>query len=120
MKTNSEFIRCVLPVCALFLGTPFLATVVRSAQTGDRSTAKDQRSEAHSLDAKESLSLLDAHLDTLAERCENLANDRERDAALRRVKALRERRGELAVDFRPARFAKLLNEVKTEWRKVTS
>ncbi len=71
-------------------------------------------------EAKAALATLDAEIKRLDDRCDNLPKGKERDAALLRLKALKERRSELASDFRKARFDALIDDVKAEWKKLTN
>ena len=69
-------------------------------------------------DVKASLALVDTEIDRLETRVDNLPKGDERDATKARVKALKERRSELASDFRKARYEALIADVKAEWNKL--
>ena len=107
-KIPFTLLRHLLPIAALFFGAASVPAGV----------AASSPIEEKKLDAKASLSLLDAHIATLEDRCEKLPPGPERDATQLRVKSFKERRGELAGDFRQSRFDALMEDVKTEWKKI--
>ncbi|MBL9187078.1 MAG: hypothetical protein JNK23_06350 [Opitutaceae bacterium] len=69
-------------------------------------------------EVKASLAHLDTEIERLEARVDKLPKGADRDAAKRRVKALKDRRGELNSDFRKAWFDSLLADVKAEWQKL--
>jgi tetrahydromethanopterin S-methyltransferase subunit B len=69
-------------------------------------------------DVKADLAALNDQIDRLDQNADALPRGEDRDAAKLRVKALKERRSELASDFRQARFDALKADVKAEWNKI--
>jgi hypothetical protein len=68
---------------------------------------------------KASLDDLDTEIVRLETRVDNMPSGSERDSAKLRVKALKDRRSELASDFRKARYEALKADVKLEWDNMT-
>lgn len=90
------------------------------AASADLAAYKANPSAENKTDMKASMDLLDAEIERLDDRCDNLPKGAERDATKARIKALKSRRSELASDFRKARFDALMDDVKAEWRKLTN
>jgi outer membrane murein-binding lipoprotein Lpp len=67
---------------------------------------------------KASLALLDAEIKRVEQHCEQLPRGPQRETAELRVKALKQRRSELAADFRQARFDALMADVKAEAQRM--
>jgi outer membrane murein-binding lipoprotein Lpp len=67
---------------------------------------------------KASLAALDAEIKRVEEHCEQLPRGSQRETAELRVKALKQRRSELAADFRQARFDALMADVKAEGQRL--
>lgn len=88
-----------------------------AAASSDLAAYKANPTDEAKADVKASLALLDAEIERLDERCDRLPRGKERDATKLRIKALKERRSELASDFRKARFDTLMADVKAEWNK---
>lgn len=100
--------------------TMAVANPASAATSADLANYKTNPSDENKADVKASLALLDAEIKRLDERCDHLPRGRERDATKLRIKALKERRGELAGDFRKARFDALMADVKAEWNKFVN
>lgn len=90
-----------------------------NAAASDIGSYRTSPTDVNRADAKASLAILDAEIKRLDERCDDLPRGGERDAAKLRIKALRERRSELASDFRQARYDALMADVKGEWTRIT-
>ncbi|MDP3071959.1 MAG: hypothetical protein Q8N18_16835 [Opitutaceae bacterium] len=69
-------------------------------------------------EVKASLAQLDVEIERVEKRVDKLPKGAQRDAAKLRVKALKDRRGELNSDFRKARFDSVMADVKAEWQKL--
>lgn len=90
------------------------------ATSADLAAYKLNPTDENKADVKASLATLDAEIDRLEARVDNLPKGDERDATKLRVKALKDRRSELSSDFRKARYEALKADVKAEWKKLTS
>jgi hypothetical protein len=88
------------------------------ATSADIAAYKLSPTDENKADVKASLALLDTEIDRLEDRVDNLPKGDERDATKLRVKALKDRRSELASDFRKARYEALKADVKAEWNKL--
>ncbi len=86
--------------------------------TADIAAYKNNPSDENKAEVKASLAGLDTEIDRLEARVDDLPKGVERDATKLRVKALKERRSELASDFRKARYDALKADVKAEWNKL--
>lgn len=86
--------------------------------SADIASYKANPTDANKAEVKASLAALDLEIDQLQARVDALPRGDNRDAAKLRVKALKERRSELASDFRSARFDTLKADVKAEWNKI--
>jgi chromosome segregation ATPase len=69
-------------------------------------------------EAKAALKALDAKIEALEDRADNMASGPDRDAAKRHVKALEDRKDELKHEFNKARFNALVDDVQTEWNDL--
>lgn len=94
------------------------ANPAAAAASGDLDAYRANPSDENKADVKASMALLDSEIKRLEERVDQLPKSSERDATKARVKALKDRRGELASDFRKARFDALMADVKGEWNKL--
>ncbi len=90
------------------------------AASADLAAYKINPTDENKTDMKVSLDLLDDEISRLEQRVDNLPKGDARDATKVRVKALKERRSQLASDFRKARFDAVMADVKAEWQKVTN
>ncbi|MBC7365410.1 MAG: hypothetical protein H7343_01145 [Undibacterium sp.] len=90
------------------------------ATTADIAAYKMSPTEENKADVKASLASLDAEIDRLEARVDNVPKGDEREATKVRVKALKGRRSELSSNFRKARYEALKDDVKAEWKKLTS
>lgn len=89
------------------------------ATTADIAAYKVNPSDENKADVKASLATLDAEIDRLEARVDNLPKGNERDSTKLRVKALKDRRSELASNFRKARYDALKADISSEWNKIT-
>ncbi|WP_438480993.1 hypothetical protein [Oleiharenicola lentus] len=83
--------------------------------TTDIAAYKLRPTDTNKEEAKLAIKALEAKIDELETRADNLPKGPDRDAAKRRAKALEERKDKLERDFNKARFDALIDDVKSEW-----
>lgn len=71
-------------------------------------------------EAKAALKALDQKIDELEDRVDNMPKGPNREIVKGRVKALEVRKDELENQFNKARFNTLVDDVQSEWKKLTS
>ncbi len=98
--------------------TGAVVTPTAVATSADIAAYKMNPTDANKAEVKASLDSLDKEIDLLQDRADALPKGADRDAVKLRVKALKDRRGELASDFRKARYDALKADVKAEWNKL--
>lgn len=86
--------------------------------SADIASYRNSPTDENKAEVKASLAGLDTEIDRLDQQADALPRGEQRDAAKLRVKALKERRGELSSDFRKARYDALKADVKAEWNKI--
>lgn len=69
-------------------------------------------------EVKASLDKLDADIDLLEAKIDQVSDHARKDELKMRLKGLKERRSELGSDFRKARYDALVADVKGEWNKL--
>ena len=84
----------------------------------DLAAYKARPTDTNKEEAKAALKALDAKIDELDARADNMPRGADRDALKLRVKALEDRKDELKHEFNKARFNALVDDVQGEWNDL--
>jgi len=84
----------------------------------DLAAYKARPTDTNKEEAKAAINALEARIDELEDRADNMPRGADRDALKRRVDALEDRKDELENNFNKARFNALVDDVQGEWNKL--
>ena len=84
----------------------------------DLTAYKARPTDTNKDEAKAALKALDAKIEQLDDRADNMPRGADRDALQRRVKALEDRKDELKHEFNKTRFNALVDDVQDEWNNL--
>lgn len=84
----------------------------------DLTAYKARPTDTNKEEAKAAIKALDAKIDELDARADNMPRGADRDALKRRIKALEDRKDELKHEFNKTRFNALVDDVQGEWNNL--
>lgn len=102
---------------------PAIAHGQQSTSTDPDVLAAKTRSTVASMDAREhkaELDIIDRQIDAIEDDIDNAPEGPERDAARKRLEALKDRRSELRKDYVASKYDELKADVRTEYEKVAA
>ena len=84
----------------------------------DLAAYKTRPTDTNKDEAKAAIKALEAKIDQLEDRADNMPRGADRDALKRRVDALEDRKDELEKEFNKTRFNALVDDVQSEWNHL--
>ena len=103
---------------AVKAGDSAYAYATTTGATLDLAAYKARPTDTNKEEAKAAIKALDAKIDELDARADNMPRGADRDALKLRVKALEDRKDELKHEFNKARFNALVDDVQGEWNDL--
>jgi len=103
---------------AVKAGDSAYATAHSMGAAMDLTAYKMRPTDTNKDEAKAALKALDARIEELEDRADNMPRGADRDALKRRVDALEDRKDELKHEFNKARFDALVDDVQGEWNHL--
>lgn len=101
-------------------GDKAYAATAAAGASMDLAAYKMRPTDTNKEEAKAALRALDARIEALEDRVDDMDSGPARDRAERRVKALEDRKDQLKGEFNKARFNALVDEVQNEWNDLVN